>query len=154
MMQCANHVNFQLPNKGTRDQFLLDAIENNHAPLQAAMVLVRNDTGPGGKMDTFEDTAAFLRPHDPVAKNRSVSGKRPIANISDMNASDSRKSNSKAGIGKTGVRFHFYDGPEYMKLSHDQKAELKEYRDSYEQKGKDRKLDKHGNHQMERATMV
>jgi len=142
--QCANHVNFQLPNQGTRVQVLLDAIENNHAPLQAAMALFRNDTGPGGKMDSFEDTAAFLLAHDPVAKNRKVGGKRPIANISNTNASDSRKSNSKAGIGKTGVHFRFYDNPEYTKLSHDQKAELKEYHDPNEQKSKGQKLGKHG----------
>jgi len=74
MTQCAEHVTFQLPNEQTRVS-LMDAIECNNAPLQAAMALVQNDNGPTGKMNKFEDTASFLLPHCPVAKKR-TSGSR------------------------------------------------------------------------------
>ena len=39
MNQCAEHVDYQLPNELTRVIYLLDAIENNDSPLKAAMAL-------------------------------------------------------------------------------------------------------------------
>jgi len=92
MTQCAEHVQFQLPNEQTRVGYLMDAIGCNDAPLQAAMALVRNDTGPTGKMNNFEDTASFLLPHCPVAKKRIAGSKHDIANISDINATDDKES--------------------------------------------------------------
>jgi hypothetical protein len=76
MSQCAQHINYQLPNENTRVTYLLNSIECNDAPLQAAMALVRNDTGVTGKMNDFEATAAFILPHDPIAKKRSEASKK------------------------------------------------------------------------------
>ena len=70
MLQCAEHVTYQLPNEYTRVTYLLDAIETSDAALQAAIALCRNDTGPTGKRSDFEATAAFMLPHDPVARKR------------------------------------------------------------------------------------
>ncbi len=46
------------------------------------MALVRNDAGPAGKMNDFEAAAAFIVPHDPVAKKRQANPKRPFADVS------------------------------------------------------------------------
>jgi hypothetical protein len=144
MCACAAHVNFQLPNPNTRVTYLLNAIDCNYAPLQAAMALVRNDITPTGKMNDFEGTASFIISHDPVAKHRTESGKRNPggANISDTNAySDGGGSDSiKTGIGKTGVELRFYEPSQYAKLSKEQKAELREHRDGLEKSGKSRQL--------------
>ena len=144
MTQCIRHVDFQLPNELTRVTFLLDAIECNDAPLQAAMALVRNDTGPGGKMNNFEATASFLMPHDPVARTRKGNGsKRGIADISSVaTGNPSKNKQLRSGIGKTGVEFRFYKTKEYNRLTPEQKEELREYRNELESSGKSRKLDK------------
>ena len=75
MNQCAEDVDYQFPNELTRVTYLLDVIENNDLPLQAAMSLCRNDQDPGGKMNNFEATAAFLLPHNPVATKRALGTK-------------------------------------------------------------------------------
>jgi hypothetical protein len=141
MSQCADHVDFQLPNELTRVTYLLDAIENNDAPLQAAMALCRNDTGPGGKMSNFEDTASFLLPHDPVTNKRTAQ-KRPLANVSS--AASVSSASSKVGTGSTGVALRFHTKAEYAKLSNEQKDELRLHRDKLETDGKGRILSSSG----------
>ena len=106
MVQCAEHVQFQLPNEYTRVGYLLDAIECSDAPLQAAMALVRNDTAATGKRNDFESAAAFLLPHDPVAKKRQT--KRPHADIASVETTK-----MKSGIGSTGVEFRYHTYAEY-----------------------------------------
>ena len=131
MHECSTHVEFQLPNERTRVTYLLDAIQCGDAPLQAAMALVRNDTGEEGKMNNFEATASFILPHCPVAK-RKQSTKRGFASISDVtgdtNADVSATSGIRNGIGKTGVELRFYKKKEYDALTREQKEELREYR--------------------------
>ena len=83
MQQCAEHVAYQIPNGRTRVTYLLDGVQCNDAPLQAAMALVRADSGPTGKMSDFEAAVAMLLPHDPVAKKRASGGARGGAKISD-----------------------------------------------------------------------
>jgi hypothetical protein len=129
MQQCAEHVAFQLPNEHTRVTYLLDAIHCNDAPLQAAMALVRNDTGPAGKMNDFEATASYLLPHDPVSKKRTAGTKRGMAEISDTFGADtSSTSAGKPASGRTGVEFRFYERAEYSQLTSEQKEELREHR--------------------------
>ena len=147
LSQCAEHVPYQLPNELSRVTYLLDNIECLDPPLQAAMALVRNDNGPTGKMNDFEATAAFILPHDPVAKKRTqaaTSGKRvATAEISEatVNKDHTPATGAKVRVGpKTGVEFRFHTKAEYMALSKDQKAELKEYRDTREQSGQTRNL--------------
>ena len=122
MVQCSEHVEYQLPNEYTRVGYLLDAIESKEPDLQAAMALVRNDTVPGGKRNDFEAAAAFLLPHDPVAKKRATA-KRPQVEISTVDSTD-----LKSGIGKTGVELRYHTYAEYTKLSTEQKKELSEWR--------------------------
>ena len=122
MQQCAEHVDFQLPNEHTRVGYLIESIENSDASLQAALALVRNDTGPNGKRNDFEATAAFLLPHDPVAKKR-ASAKRTHADVSAFDGST-----IKSGIGKTDVEFRYHTKQEYQKLSKEQRNELREWR--------------------------
>jgi hypothetical protein len=85
-------------------------------------------------------------PHDPVAKKRTqaaTSGKR-VANAEISEATVSKETpaiGAKVRVGpKTGVEFRFHTKAEYMALSKDQKAELKEYRDAREQSGQTRNL--------------
>jgi hypothetical protein len=147
MSQCAQHVNFQLPNETTRVTFLLNGIECNDAPLQAAMALVRNNTGPTGMMNDFEACCAYILPHDPVAKKRNETGKRGSggANVSDVTGNDSgdndnNTNNKKGGIGRTGVEFRFYDRAAYRALSDEQRDELREYRDGLKAGGNKKKV--------------
>jgi hypothetical protein len=128
MQQCAEHVAFQLPNEHTRVTYLLDGIQCNDAPLQAAMALVRNDTDPTGKMNDFEATASYLLPHDPVSKKRTAGAKRGVAEISDTSGIEASSTAGKLAHGQTGVEFRFYERAEYSQLSDDQKAELREHR--------------------------
>ena len=78
MTQCAEHVDYQLPNELTRVTYLLDEIENNYARLQDAMALCINDQDPGGNMNDFEATAAFHLPHDPVSTKRDSARRGPM----------------------------------------------------------------------------
>jgi hypothetical protein len=48
MEQCAQHVDYQLPNQHSRVGYLLAGIENNDHGLQAAMAAVGTDKAPGG----------------------------------------------------------------------------------------------------------
>ena len=129
MHQCAEHINYQLPNETTRVGYLLDAIETSDAALQAAMALVRNDNSITGKRNNFEATASFLLPHDPVAKKRSQ--KRPEAEILAVDTG-----NAKSGIGRSGVELRYYKSNEYKSLTKDQKSELNEWRKSNSEEGK------------------
>jgi hypothetical protein len=137
MQQCAEHVAFQLPNEFTRVGYLLDAIENTDAGLQAAIAQVRTDDGAGGKRNDFEATASYLLPYDPVAKKRAAGGKRERATISDTTAdvSSTEGFGTKPGIGKTGVHLRYHSKEEYKKLSKEQRLELKEWREKKTENG-------------------
>ena len=76
MQQCSEHFMFQFPNEQTRVTYLLDGISCNDVPLQASLDLVCNDTALTGKMNNFEDTAAFILPHNPMARRRTSSNKQ------------------------------------------------------------------------------
>ena len=130
MQACSQHVAYQLPNEHSRVGFLLDAIKNDDAGLQAAMANVEDDTGPVGKREDFERAASHLLPKDPVAKKmalRNSEGKRPSAEISETTAIVG-KGNQKGGIGKTGVHLRYHKPDEYDALTRPQKKELMEWR--------------------------
>ena len=127
MQQCAEHVDYQLPNEHSRVGYLLDAIESTDPSLQAAMALVRNDTGADGKRNNFEATASYLLPHDPVARKRTA--KRPHGDVTTADVSAVDSPGIKSGIGKTGVPLRFHTYKEYQQLTSDQKVELKEWRE-------------------------
>ena len=46
MQQCAEHMEYQLPNSHTRVSYLLDGIQCLDAGLQVTMASVRTDDGP------------------------------------------------------------------------------------------------------------
>ncbi len=130
LQACAEHVTYQLPNEHSRVGYLLEGIENSDAGLQAAIASIRTDTGPTGKRNDFEATAAHLLPYCPVAKKRQ-SNKRPHGFISDVAGVQADAANAgvpKASIGKTGVHLRFYKDKEYKALSPEQKKELREWR--------------------------
>jgi hypothetical protein len=139
MERCADYIDYQLPNQRTRVTYLLQAVQCNDAPLQAAMALVRADEL--GKMNDFEATAAYLLQYDPVAKKRAASGKKGDGydTVAAVSFTDDTKSGStpkkgghlaKKGKGKSGVEFRFYKVKEYRNLSAEQKDELREWRSS------------------------
>jgi hypothetical protein len=113
MEASAEHVQYQLPNEHSRVGFLLDAIQNSDAGLQAAIASVRTDDGPTGKRNNFEATASHLLPYDPVAKKRLASNKRGSEIISSVSGIEedghiSSIKGSKPAIGKTGVHLRYH----------------------------------------------
>lgn len=131
MTACAEHVQYQLPNEHSRVGFFLEGIECSDAGLQAAMASIRTDIGPTGMRNDFERAVAHILPYDPVAKKR-ANAKRSSALISgvDGDVMADVSSVTKPSIGKTGVHFRYYKGPEFAKLSKEQKKELLEWRKS------------------------
>ena len=141
MVSCSQHVEFQLPNGHTRVGYLLDAIENNDAQLQAAMANVRDDTGDGtaanpGKRNDFELAVAYILPSDPVARKRTITNKRGAAEISALGGASNDKNGAgfgdKPGIGSTGVHLRWHSPKEFKQLSKKQKRELFEWRKTQE----------------------
>ena len=130
MQACAEHIQYQLPNRHSQVGFLLDAIQTSDAGLQAAMASIRTDDGPDGMRNDFKQSAAHLLPYDPVAKKHAArSSKRGSAEVSAVlyEATDVAAFGTKPGIGKSGVHFHYYDKSEYSKLTKEQKTELREW---------------------------
>ena len=83
MQACAEHIQYQLPNRRSRVGFLLDAIQCSDAGLQAAMASIRTNDRPDGMPNDFEQSAAHLLPYDPVAKKQAAgSSKRGSAKVS------------------------------------------------------------------------
>jgi len=149
MTQCADHVEFQLPNEYTRVGYLLSGIETSDPKLQAAIAVVESDSNADGKRHNFEDTASYLLPKDPVAaRQRNENDKRPAADISGVEIGDSTRNvsafGSKPGIGKTGVHLRYHENEEYETLKDDQKKELREWRDLERSKGRTFKSAKGG----------
>ena len=152
MSQCARHIDYQLPNEHTRVTFLLDNINCDYAPLQAAMALVRNDTDVAiGKMHDFEGTASFIMPHDPVIKKKASNDGYTISEMDakqdddddDVPKKRGTKRKIKTGTGKTGVALRFHTKSEYAQLNPAQMKELYEFRNpNGDTKGGDTKIQK------------
>ena len=130
MEQCAQHIEYQLPNEHSRVKYLLTAIECGDAELQAAMAMVRAD---GSMRSNFEAAVAHLLPSCPVARKKR-DNKRKGADISSSEAHNPNTANissfgTKQGKGRsTGVQLRYHTSEEYQKLSHDQRKELDDWR--------------------------
>jgi hypothetical protein len=131
MEACAEHVQYQLPNEHSRVGFLLDAIQNSDAGLQAAIASVRTDDGPNCNRNDFESAATYLLPYEPVPKKRLSGSKREAGQISATDGmTDEVEISSTTGgkpAGKTGVHLRCHKRQEYNKLSKEQKDELTEW---------------------------
>ena len=134
MQQCAEHVEYQLPNSHTQVSYLLDGIQCSDADLQAAMASVRTDDGPQGMRNNFESAAMHLLPYDPVVKKCAASGnKRGLAQISSVGGDDPERvamsgttaSKTKSSIGSTSVNWRYHTPEEYDNLMIEQKDELR-----------------------------
>ena len=133
MSACAEHIKYQLPNKDSRVGFPIDAIQCADAGLQAAMASVKTNNGPNGLRNNFEKAISHLLPYDPVAKKRATGIKRGSALISLTEAHDGSNvtiaaNDSKPSIRKTGVHLRYHKHHEYMKITHEQRRELSEWR--------------------------
>ena len=130
MTRCADHVPYQLPNERTRVMHLLNGIKSSDAELLSALAVIKSDDGPGGRIERFEDTAAYLIRFDPVSSKRQRSGAsgRQQHQVSGVEL--------KNGIGKTGVALRYHSKQEYRNLSDEQKRELKIFREGTRDKRK------------------
>ena len=111
MQQCAQHVEYQLPNEHTHVSYLLEGIVCPDPGLQAAMASIHTDDGPTGMWNDFEAAVAHILPYDPVAKKRAVTGsKRTAAEISLVEVPETAKiyAATKGSIGKTGVHLWYH----------------------------------------------
>ena len=112
IVQCAEHVDYQLQNTQTRVKCLLEAIKCNEAGLKDDMAMIRNDDGPAGKLNDFDTTEAHLLLCDPVAKRKTSKGDSDDhATTADSTAEVSSTLHSgKPAIGKTGVHLRWHKG--------------------------------------------
>jgi hypothetical protein len=98
------------------------------------MASIKTDQDPNGLRNNFEAAATHLLPYDPVQKKRPdhAGGKRGAGDISDVTHEEADVSafGAKKGIGKTGVHLRYHPREEYVKLSSEQKDELREWRDT------------------------
>ena len=151
LQRCAEHVAVELPNERTRVGYLIENIDCQDKDVTTAVSHVRLDdttdaTGnPSGTRNDFERAVAFLLPMDPVGKKRR-GGKRTAAQISSATGGNEttaevaacggddpkkgrrNKTTFKSSHGKTGVEFRYYKPAEFSKLTDEQRAELKEHR--------------------------
>ena len=84
-------------------------------------------------MNDFEATAAYLVPRDPVARKRKNEVKRPhaevsVAEVTNSNNKPHLNSNKKPRIGVTGVELRYHKHSEYQQLTKLQRSELREWR--------------------------
>ena len=132
MSACAEHVQYQLPNKHSRIGFLIDAIQCADAGLQAAMASVKMDNGPNGLWNNFERAVPHLLPYDPVGKKRATGIKHgsaliSLAEVDNGPTTTIAANDSKPSIGKTGVHLCYHKHHEYKKLMQEQCRELSEW---------------------------
>ena len=127
MQQCAEHVEYQLPNEHTCVGYLLEGIVCPDLGLQGAMASMCTDDGPTGMQNDFKAAAAHILPYDPVAKKRVAAGSNRIAaQISFVEVPETAKISAatKVSIGKTGVHLWYLTPEEYRQLIDDHKSEL------------------------------
>ena len=83
MEQCAEHVEYQLPNEHTHVSYLLEGIVCPDLGLQAAMASIHTNDETTGMQNDFEATAADILPYDPATTKRAAAGsKRTASQIS------------------------------------------------------------------------
>ena len=84
MQQCAEHVEYQLPNQHTCIGYLLEATQCPDPGLQAAMANICTNNRLQGMHNNFEATGILVLPYDPVMEKRAVSTTYPAAQISAL----------------------------------------------------------------------
>ena len=102
MQQCAEHVEYQLPNQG---------IQCPDPGLQVAMASIHTNSRLQGMHNNFEAKAAHLLPYDPVIKKRAASTRCPVAQISALEGDSAEIADTigkKPSIGKSGVHLHYH----------------------------------------------
>ena len=82
MEQCSDQVTYQLPTPHTHASHYLKVITSPDPDIRAGIASIHQDKK--GILVNFEDTAAYLAPLCPVAKNRKETAKRPHGEISDI----------------------------------------------------------------------
>ena len=120
MQQCAEHVEYQLPNQHTHVEYLLEGIKCPDPGLQAAMASIHTDNGPQGMHNNFEATAAHLLPYDPAIKKRAASTRHPAAQILALEGDSAEIAGTigkKPSIGKSGVHLCYHMNLEYHELT-------------------------------------
>ena len=110
MTQCYEHLDYQLLNKCTRVNFLLNAIECMDTGLNTAIVMMKGDKVPTDKKNKFKYEALYLTPRDPVAKSRNTNRKRGAAEIYDAFVREAQilAIRVKQGRGSTRIGFQYY----------------------------------------------
>ena len=133
MQQCAEHVEYKLPNQHTHVGYLLEGIQCPDPGLQVAMASTCINNRLQGMCINFEATATHLLPYDPVIKKRNASTRCPTAQISAFEGDSAEITDTigkKRSIGKSGVHLCYHVNMEYSELTAEQKRELSEWRES------------------------
>ena len=116
MVQCSNHVSYQLPNHIARIRKLIRSIESTDPKSLAAIAKVEID---GNLMSDFEAIAACVLPRDPTASNKAS------ANSDRHNASEASTSSMVRGGTHKNLDLRFYDQKEFRTLSAEDEKTLR-----------------------------
>ena len=119
MVQCSNHVSYQLPNHIARIRKLIRSIESTDPKSLAA--IAKFETG-NDLMSDFEAMASHVLPCDSIASNKAPA-KNDRHNVLDLNTS------SVVG-GRTcqNLDLRFYDRKEHDTLSIEDRKTLRDWR--------------------------
>ena len=137
IVNASKHVQATIPDEHTRVSNLLAGIQTTDTEFCTKKSAIQDtEDDVDGPFYNFEAAVQRLAPACPVARLR---GKRKLANISETvalgttvdeaNISDLSAGDVllKSGIGKTGVRLGWHKRADHMKLSKEQKDELREW---------------------------
>jgi hypothetical protein len=143
----ALHTPFQVPDGFRTCERIMNAIQTTDPLLQATMAQIRSSNDPNGPRSDFEQCVAALIPHCPVVRLRKPGGGRQNNSSADSMHGYVAAFDLKSGKGESGVEFRYYSKTEYNKLPHDQKEELRSFRNAKRQAGQSPKLsDAHKKH--------
>ena len=134
ILACAEHIQYELPNKFSWVAFLLDNIQCSTAQLQATMASICPDNGPNDKWSDFEASTAHCLLYDPVAKQHATV-KWMNAKISD-NTGDNKVQVTISAFG-TKALYRQGGSPsqhEFKKLMEEQKEELTKWCNAQEKR--------------------
>ena len=127
LQDCSEYIPVEVPNGRQRVTWLMNSITSIDPSVLAAIAAVRQDETD--KRVNFESAVTYLAPVCPVTAKQQRKGKLEV-NVSGTTV------NGLGSVGKTGVALRYHKYSEFLKLSEEQKKELKDWKSNNKKDGK------------------